>query len=109
MRQKCPLLDYRETMLSNDPNNDLIDIRFNIISGLWIDQLNRAVVSSVRNILRETTKTASVEGIDQSEISHAFSTTFTRTREGSDQTENSLLFSTIITESRTAPDQSECS
>lgn len=107
MRQRYPLLNYQEPMTESDPCHDLGEFKFNIISGLWFDETSRVLISSAVDIIRETTKTASVEGIDQSEISHMMSTNCTRTREGSDQTESSLHFSTIITESRTSPDKAE--
>jgi hypothetical protein len=72
-------------------------------TGLWVDQDGHPAI--LRCSSPATTKTATREGIDQTEVA-GFSTTITKTREGTDQAEVTGM-STVITETREGIDQTE--
>ena len=91
-----------------------VDINYDLNDGLWKtndgDHLINRLIETNSTDAFETIKTATREGIDQSESSvNQFTTTITKTRESIDQSEsaNSHFFSTMITETREAVDQSE--
>jgi hypothetical protein len=73
-------------------------------SGLWVDENGQPAILKC-NAVPGTTKTATREGIDQTEIA-GFGTTSTKTREGTDQSEVTTP-GTLITETREGIDQTE--
>lgn len=114
MIQSNPLLKYRIRDYS-DCQTQEEEISYNMVSGLWEDKNGipfiRTVIENEQTLqVGETIKTATREGIDQSDISlaPATQTLITRTREGVDQSEKSTFdLRTILTSTREAIDRSE--
>jgi len=79
-------------------------ITFDAKIGLWVDEDGHPAILRC-STAPGTTKTATREGIDQTEIV-GLNTTITKTREGLDQTEVTGLI-TSITETREGIDQAE--
>jgi hypothetical protein len=109
-----PLVKLFEECEQTYKNHNNDGIQYDLIEGLWKtsngDHLINNLINSNITAAFETIKTATREGIDQSESSVSqVSTTITKTRESIDQSEsvNSHYFSTMITETREAVDQSE--
>lgn len=110
--QKALLFNFREELNSQSTNSNLV-AEYDIDMGLW---LNKERVPFIKQIINsngaelETTKTATREGIDQSEVTnYCDQTLITKSREGVDQSEvsNSFDSPTGITRSRESADQSE--
>ena len=111
--QKALLLLFREPIQANDDKFET-DIKFNIKLGLWETEGGDVVIESIiksRQLMNlQTMKTATREGIDQSEISFSMQNTMiTKTREGVDQSEavDNCFDRTSITDTREGIDQSE--
>jgi hypothetical protein len=77
---------------------------FNGKKGLWIDRHDHPAVLRC-GAGQSTTKTATREGIDQTELA-GFGTTITKTREGLDQSEVAAP-GTLITNTKEGVDQAE--
>jgi hypothetical protein len=82
-------------------------VHFDGATGLWMDREGRPAVL-VGGACVGTNKTATREGMDQSEYASATTTRITKTREGTDQTEV-VSGSTLNTRSREGVDQPESS
>lgn len=103
--QENLLFRFREKQNSNIEENSTI--HYNLIKGLWETDSGKSVVLDYLKYNLSTTKTATREGIDQSESSQFGQTIITKTRESADQSEISSFGDTLITETREGVDRSE--
>ncbi len=103
--QENLLFRFRE---KQDPQqNEEPTICYDIVKGIWENESGNSIILEYLRYDFSTTKTATREGIDQSESSQMGQTILTKTRESADQSELSSLGDTLITATREGIDRAE--